>query len=55
LEQEKENLEKDLEENKATTLTLEVIREEAMELNERLKFEKKECLCLLNDMQTDNI
>jgi hypothetical protein len=57
LEKEKEKLEKDLEENKETTLSLEVIRAEAMELNEKLKSEKKECLCLLNDIheQTEMI
>jgi hypothetical protein len=41
LEQEKENLEKILEENKEKTLSLEVIKAEAIELNEILKYEHK--------------
>jgi hypothetical protein len=40
-----------LEENKATTLALEVIRAEAMALNEELKSEQKKCFCILNDIQ----
>jgi hypothetical protein len=47
----KKKLEKAIEENKATILSLEVIRTTTMELNEKLIFEQKEFLCLLNDMQ----
>jgi len=50
--QDKDKLQKALEENKET-LALEVIMEEAKKLNERLKSEQKECLCLLNDIQID--
>jgi hypothetical protein len=53
LEQEKEKLEEVLEENKENTLSLEVIKAEEIELNEKLRYEQKECLCLLNDMQVD--
>jgi hypothetical protein len=48
LEHDKEKLEKALEENKATTLALEVIREEAMNLNDNMNLEKKKCFCILN-------
>jgi len=39
LEQEKDNLEEILEENKEKTLSLEVIKVEAIELNEKLRHE----------------
>jgi hypothetical protein len=41
LEQAKENLEEVLEENKEKTLTLETIKAEAIDLNEKLRLEKK--------------
>jgi hypothetical protein len=41
LEQEKENLEEVLEENKEKTLDLEVIKEEAIEINQKIRYEKK--------------
>jgi hypothetical protein len=53
LEQEKQKLEKALEESKTSTLIVETVKAKALELNEKLKSEQKEFLCLLNDMQTD--
>jgi hypothetical protein len=53
LEQAKENLEEVLEENKEKTLALETIKVETIDLNEKLRLEEKEILCLLNDMKFD--
>jgi hypothetical protein len=51
LEQYKENLERDIEENKERTLSLEVLREEATTVNEELKSEQNKCFSVLNGIQ----
>jgi hypothetical protein len=52
LRQEKQKLEKALEESKTSTLAFEIVKAKQLELNEKLKSEQKEFLFLLNDMQT---
>jgi hypothetical protein len=51
LEQDKERLEKTLEESKIGTLILESLKVEATTVNEELKSEQKKCFCILNDIQ----
>jgi hypothetical protein len=53
LVQEKKKLEKSLEERKTSILVVETVKAKALELNEKLKSEQKEFLCLLSDMQDD--
>jgi hypothetical protein len=50
LEQYKERLERDIEENKEATLALESLMVEATMINDELKSEQKKCLCVLNDI-----
>jgi hypothetical protein len=46
-------IEEVLEENKEKNLALETIKAEAIDLNENLRLEHKEFLCVVNDMQDD--
>jgi hypothetical protein len=53
LEFERQRLKKYLEENRASTFTVEIVKAQALEINEKLESEQKEFLNLLSNIQVD--